>query len=78
MLYNLLERKSEGGKQFNRVELPYDLELLGWDSTNKLFQDGKIPKDVKTRFAYICYYEALDWTEEEQSIETDGMYLLNC
>ena len=77
MLYNLLERKNQGGKQLNRVNLPYELDLIGWDSTNQLFQADKLPKDIRDRYAYICYYEPLDWIEEEQDIETNGQYLLN-
>ncbi len=75
MLYCLVERKCNGGKQINRVELPFDVDCGGgWGSTNKLFEKGKISKEIKDEFSYISKYEPLDWIAEEEGIPKTGTY----
>jgi hypothetical protein len=75
MLYCLVERKSEGGKQINRVELPIEVDCGGgWEGTNKLFKEGKISKAIKVKYSYISVYEPLDWLAEEDGMSGTGSY----
>ena len=78
MLYCLVERNKEGGRQLNRVNLPLSLDCCrGWESTRLFFEAGVISKELSKKYAYISEYDPLDWIEEEQEIKTDGPYYLN-
>ena len=78
MLYNLVERSKYGNKQVNRVELPFDLDCChGWENTSQLLRDGKINKDIATRYKYITTYNPIDWTEEELNVISSGQYFLS-
>lgn len=62
MLYCAVQRKNKGGQQFNGVKFSFDFELRGgWASTRLLYEAGKIPKEVKDEFVYICEYDPEDW-----------------
>ena len=79
MLYCLVEREKEGGKQLNRVEMPFTIACRGWESIRLLLESGDIPakyKTLNTKYKYICEYEKEDWEQEEKAIVTNGEYLL--
>lgn len=81
MLVCLVEReiKGKGGKQMNRVNLPVELSLHGWESTRLLYEAGQLPKSITLQYKYISEYEEADWEEEEAvlGVGDTGQYLLN-
>jgi len=79
MYYNLIERNKYGGKQINRVYLPYKLNISGWSSCRLLAETKQVPINLAERYKYICLYDPDDWVDEEQKLYTSchGEYYLN-